>query len=434
MTGVTGALAILLLASMSLAAAGIPPLYRVHAFYYLWYGEPSTGRWAHWDHEVLSHWDPNTAKNYPQGVRFEPPDCLHCPYYPLRGPYSSASPELVRQHLEEMTEHGIGVLVASWWGPPWRAGSHDTQLVNTDERVAQVVREIEAMDSPVRVAIHMEPYEGRTKETVREDLAYLVEKYKDSKAILRINERPCYYVYDSYRLPASDWAELLRPEGSISVRGTELDGYFLGLWLDRDDGEKNIKAGGFEGAYTYFASEATSYASNPTNWPAMQKWSVDNGLMFVPSIGPGYTDSKIRPWNTGATRDRESGGRYERAWDAAVAVAAQMVSITSYNEWGEGTQIEPAVPRQARHECSYLSYEPHGPFRYMQLTKQYAAKLAKRWEILDPPAKADAKGEPDAAEAGGCSGDGGGSDSGGAGSAGGGEGGGGTGGSCRSQA
>ena len=30
---------------------------QTHAFYYLWYGTPTTdGKWLHWDHAVLPHW------------------------------------------------------------------------------------------------------------------------------------------------------------------------------------------------------------------------------------------------------------------------------------------------------------------------------------------------------------------------------------------
>ncbi|KXZ56938.1 hypothetical protein GPECTOR_1g846 [Gonium pectorale] len=332
--------------------------------------------WAHWDHEVLPHWDPATAQKYPRDIRFEPPDCIHSPYYPLRGPYSSSSSELITQHLEDMAAHGIGVLVASWWGPRWRDGSHDTQLVNTDVRVEQVIRLIEATNSPVRVAFHLEPYEGRTKESVREDLEYLGGKYRDSPALLRYNGRPVYYVYDSYRLPASEWSQLLKPrDSSLSVRGTVADGFFLGLWLNQNDGEENLLPSGFEGFYTYFASDQVSYGSNPANWPRMLTWAQQHGLLFVPSIGPGYNDGKIRPWNRGATRPRDDGERYRRLWDIIRGLGLHFVSITSYNEWGEGTQIEPAVPRTAVRDCEYLDYEPNGPFLYMQITKEGSERL-----------------------------------------------------------
>ncbi|KAG2442442.1 hypothetical protein HXX76_002528 [Chlamydomonas incerta] len=370
-------LALALLCSTCGRAAHIPARYRVHAFYYLWYNEPSTGQWAHWDHAVLPHWDPATAAKYPQGIRFEPPDCLHSPFYPLRGPYSSTSQELIRQHLEEMAKYGIGILVASWWGPGWRQGSHDTQLINTDDRIEQVIREIDATSSPVRVAFHLEPYEGRSKQSVYEDLVYLSHKYKDSSAVARVNGRILYYVYDSYRLPASDWAELLALNaGPLSVRGTTADGFFLGLWLEKDDGDKNILPGGFDGFYTYFSTEATSYASNPANWPDMQRWAQAHQRLFVPSLGPGYHDGKIRPWNMAARREREGSDRYKRLWELAIDLGVHFVSITSYNEWGEGTQVEPAVPRPMRKDCAYLDYEPHGPFEFLRITREGGERLA----------------------------------------------------------
>ncbi|EFJ40560.1 hypothetical protein VOLCADRAFT_99671 [Volvox carteri f. nagariensis] len=358
------------LAALALQAQGgnFPPMYRVHAFYYLWYTEPSAGGWTHWDHEVLPHWDAAVAAKHTHGVRFEPPDCLHSPYYPLRGPYSSTSRELIRQHLVEMEQYGIGVLVASWWGPPWRQGSHDTQMVNTDSRLEMVIRELEESGSKVRIAFHLEPYEGRTKETVHEDLVYLSKKYRDSPAVLQINGLPVYYVYDSYRLPASDWAQLLRRnDGPLNVRGTPADGFFLGLWLDRDDGDEDILPAGFDGFYTYFS-----------------RWAVSKDLLFVPSIGPGYhggcpgnKKQSERP-SRRETLDHDTTMLLYRAlWSAALSAGVQMVSITSYNEWGEGTQIEPAVPRETRLGCQYLSYEPASPYLYLEITSEGSKRLGQ---------------------------------------------------------
>jgi glycoprotein endo-alpha-1,2-mannosidase len=45
-------------------------------------------------------------------------------------------------------------------------------------------------------------------------------------------------------------------------------------------------------------------------------------------------------------------------WKAAIQAGADRVTITSYNEWHEGTQIEPASSRPTRRgRYRYLSYE-----------------------------------------------------------------------------
>jgi hypothetical protein len=43
-------------------------------------------------------------------------------------------------------------------------------------------------------------------------------------------------------------------------------------------------------------------------------------------------------------------------WRAAISSGADRVTITSFNEWHEGTQIEPAQP-QRRGPYRYLSYD-----------------------------------------------------------------------------
>jgi len=42
------------------------------------------------------------------------------------------------------------------------------------------------------------------------------------------------------------------------------------------------------------------------------------------------------------SRDREGGAYYDRSWAAAVAVSPELVGITSFNEWREGTQTRAA--------------------------------------------------------------------------------------------
>lgn len=270
---------------------------------------------------------------------------------------------------EVMCVGGTLWAVVSWWGRPDVEGTADTQGVNTDLALPLVVaaaerswtgdsegRERERVKEGMRIAFHLEPYPGRTAASVREDVAYLSSKFGDSVALLRgTNDRPVYFVYDSYHVSPRDWATLLTPEGAESVRGSSLDGVFVGLWLTRSDGTP-LEMGGFDGGYTYFASPGTSHGADPRNWRDIASEAAARGLMFIPSVGPGYNDTKIRPWNAAATRSREGGRAYARAWSAALGAGPAAVTITSYNEWGEGTQIEPAAARRP----GYATYRAVG--------------------------------------------------------------------------
>ena len=43
------------------------------------------------------------------------------------------------------------------------------------------------------------------------------------------------------------------------------------------------------------------------------------------------------------SRGREAGAYYDRSWREALECGAERVAVTSFNEWHEGTQIEPAA-------------------------------------------------------------------------------------------
>ena len=90
------------------------------------------------------------------------------------------------------------------------------------------------------------------------------------------------------------------------------------------------------------------YGSSPRHWPHLAKLARDTNCHFVPSVGPGYVDTSVRPWNGQATRRRRGGQYYEAMWEAALSSNGNKeppvgVSVTSFNEWHEGTQIEPAM-------------------------------------------------------------------------------------------
>jgi len=330
---------------------------RIVAFYYPWYGNPETdGRYANWNHGVAVRNEPPRA--FPGG------EDIGANFYPSLGCYSVNDPQVLGEHTRQLRQAGVGVICASWWGK-------DTF---TDRALPGLFKVAEA--AGLKINFHIEPFNGRNAQTTREAIAYLIDKFGNSTALHRLpgrGNRPVFFVYDSYLTPASEWATILSKEGKQTLRGTETDAVVIGLWVKEDEQDFMLQ-GGFDGFYTYFATDGFTFGSTVKNWPRLAQWARDNQKLFVPCVAPGYIDTRIRPWNGVNTRDRESGAYYDRMWSAALSVAPELVGITSFNEWHEGTQIEPAVPKKIP-GFAYLDYQPRAAEFYLDRTAYWIKRM-----------------------------------------------------------
>jgi hypothetical protein len=261
----------------------------VAIFYYPWYSTPTRdGRWAHWyvDHDGVA--------------------VLSSAYYPSRGLYSSSNAQIVAAQMRDIAEAGIDTIIVSWWG----FGSPE------DARLPLVARLANRFG--LDVAIHVEPYRGRDPEQAAEDISRLhaEEGFTD------------FYVYDADRDPAGQWAQALAPLDGVRVFGhTTLVG--------------RAKASGFEGLYTYDVMTWTGAL-----FKRLCTQAHAAGLLCAPSVGPGF-DAHLATTQD-ATRARQDGATYDRMWRTALHAQPDLVTITSYNEWQEGTQIEPARTQVSR--------------------------------------------------------------------------------------
>ncbi len=126
---------------------------------------------------MLPHWAPATRERFPHGHRHDVASGeLHSPFFPLRGTYSSRDPSVLDAQMAELMRAGVGAVVLSWWGQASREGTSDTQGVQTDHTIGHVVAAVERAGGGLRWAVHMEPYPGRSAESVAEDVRYLVER------------------------------------------------------------------------------------------------------------------------------------------------------------------------------------------------------------------------------------------------------------------
>ena len=333
----------------------------VHTFYYNWYGNPNhDDRYYHWNHEILPHWSDtswNNAGSFPGG------DDIGANFYPQLGNYSSNDSSVIAQHMEMMARAGIGVFVLSWWGK----NSYEDRSVKTYLDIAD--------DYNLQVAFHIEPFYINAEEFI-EQLIYLVDSYGKHPALYTYQGMPFYYVYDSYKLDIVEWQKLLTDDGALSIRNTKYDGTFIGLWVEKDE-QAFFQSTGFDGYYTYFASDGFVYGSTSSNWNTLSTFAKENDLIFIPCVGPGYIDTRIRPWNSQNTKEREKGAYYERMFTKALESNPDFIGITSFNEWHEGTQIEPAISKS----INGYTYEDYGaktdPWFYIDKTRELLDRFKK---------------------------------------------------------
>ncbi|HEX7166066.1 MAG TPA: hypothetical protein VF230_03700 [Acidimicrobiales bacterium] len=315
----------------------------VAAFYYPWYGTPGAdGSWRHWA-------SPNPDDNANEAP-FSPPNDIAAAFYPAGGPYSSRAAAVADRHFAEMAGAGITTAVVSWWG----IGSFEDTALPTVVAAAR--------RHGVRPAIHIEPYPGRTPSTVANDLSHLTRTHSVDEV----------WIYASDGPPPSDWHAATSPFASLRIFGHSHNpaNTTRGLFQAYAEGAR------FDGVYTY---DPASVA--PSAFARVCSLARARGLLCSPSVGPGYDDRRtMRPEPT--IRSRDDGARYDAFWRGALASGADVVSITSYNEWHEGTQIEPAVPRCSPTFC-YEDYEDAwgttgtaASRAYLDRTAQWAALAA----------------------------------------------------------
>ena len=93
-------------------------------------------------------------------------------------------------------------------------------------------------------------------------------------------------------------------------------------------------------------------------------------------------------------KPRRKGRTYDLMWTAALRAGADVVTITSYNEWHEGTQIEPARSWTGPNGRKYAGYDGAWGKRgraaelaYLDRTRswsrRFAEQLARRERLGD---------------------------------------------------
>jgi hypothetical protein len=312
-----------------------PP--EVSIFFYPWYATPATA-----PRTGYRHWEQNGHT---------PPDDIGANFYPAGGLYSSLDPAVLVRQARQMAATGVDTVVSSWWGQ----GAYE------DWMLPDLVTAVKA--AGLRLAIHLEPYKGRTPATVAGDLTYL-----RGFGITDV------YLYQADTSgAATDWAPVTaaHPDMRFFAESGDLASMLTGSFADY------ARTAGFDGIYSYDAVRYGAAEMAATCAAARQRL-----LLCAPSVAPGFDARRSGGARLGVVPAAD-GVRYDTLWRGAMGAGADVVSITSWNEWHEGTQIEPARPWcfasdgfcSPGYEGAYGRFGTSAQTAYMDRTADWAAQF-----------------------------------------------------------
>ena len=235
-----------------------------------------------------------------------------------RSAWSSAG---VLSMTQQAKANGVDGFVISWMGNEKNGSAYDvaaTAATQTGSVVAPYIEISEAMNRGGLATV---------EQWLREALDHT------GPASLTEAGVPVVFVWNMAVVSGSDWTAILSRLGRPV--------YIVG------DGDTNVYGKAMPGFHTYLPpTDLTGAAERNGLRSAWYRGAaaLDSTLkprLHVVSVSPGFDDRILR----GATRPVVSreGGRYGATWDAALAGDPDMVLITSWNEWYEGSEIEPGT-------------------------------------------------------------------------------------------
>jgi glycosyl hydrolase family 99 len=218
-------------------------------------------------------------------------------YNPNLGFYSSADSSILQKHIAMMQYAHIGAGIASWWG----------QGSQTDSKIPGLLGAASGTNFRWALYYEMESQGDPTISQIQSDLAYIRDQYGGDSSYLRVNGRFVVFVYADAH-DACGMADRWKKANTV--------GAYVVLKV-------------FPG----FAA----CASQPDDWHQYSPAVSDSQQgMHSYSISPGF-------WLVGQhTRLDRDATRWKQSVKNMIASGARWQLITTFNEWGEGTAVEPA--------------------------------------------------------------------------------------------
>lgn len=267
----------------------------VLAFYYTWFDENT------WSYDRLSDLPAQTYVSRDRGV--------------------------MGRHIDQAKAAGIDALIVAWYGP-----GGDNQ---TEPNLAALLEEAAARNFKIGILFETDsPFLG-SADAITGALRHALSVHANHPAFLRVDGRPVIFFWRPTIYGVETWR---------SIRN-QVDVGYGSIWIA--EGVNPAYMAVFDGHHLYSntwnpPSDLGAVNQKFARWVNQARQDYGSYKYWVATVMPGYNDVRIRP-GSGFAKDREGGAYYERSWQAAINSGPNWIVVTSFNEWPEGTYIEPSA-------------------------------------------------------------------------------------------
>jgi len=308
-------------AAVLLFAAGTAPLIAaqrlVLAHYMPWYeAKPVSQVWGwHW---TMNAFDPEEVVDGKRQIASH--------FYPIIGPYDSGDPSVIEYHLLLMKLAGIDGVIVDWYG---LQDFRDYAMLhrNTQRLVDQVKRLglkfaicYEDQTIPALIEAGRLPAENRVAHA-RGEIELLAKNWFTLERYVRIDGRPVLLSFGQTGLTDEEWSQCLAGVKSPVA-------YFS------EHHRRTAALGAFDWPIPKEGLGAIKRFEN-----ASREWSHSIPVSF-PRFVDIYAEAKVHD-SHGRIND-DGGATFRTSLEQALTTNAPLIQTATWNDWGEGTMIEPS--------------------------------------------------------------------------------------------
>jgi hypothetical protein len=307
-----------------------------------WYDGPSTKAEEGTLSKYGLHW--NDKGHNPTNANSSGQADIFASHYPLTGPYHGSSTALLEYQVSLMKVAGVDGVIFDWYGAVFGYGDYEANFKHTENMVNVLKR------AGLKFAVCYEDrtleYVGKTQANAIASFKYMKDNWFDDPSYIKIDGRPVVLNFGPFSgYGAEDWNAIFTGAGMSS------------------DATKPIFV-----VLPHLAHLAP-VDSTAYNWPAPLKDVTGKGTPTSRKQVDDYLDAFLVGF--GATRykvftvfsgfadvynginstgnrfygeiDYENGEVWKSVWKKVMARDPHVVQIATWNDYGEGTIIEPTL-------------------------------------------------------------------------------------------